>query len=109
MSSCEIIDAFPAFLSFCRTVRVEPMVVSPPHRFHGIGRALLRRAIEEAKRLDVRYLTARPVAPNHGLSSFYFNTGLRTLGKIELFMELPTSAPGRRKSGIKLWGCAFDY
>jgi len=60
MSSCEIIDAFPAFLSFCRTVRVEPMVVSPPHRFHGIGRALLRRAIEEDKRLDVRYGPERP-------------------------------------------------
>jgi len=91
------------------SAEIEPIVVTSTRRGQGVGRALLDRAIVEARRLSVRYLTVRPVARNSKVFSFYRDAGFGTLGKIELFMELRATAAGKWQSSIELWGCAFDY
>ena len=88
---------------------VEPIVVASTHRHQGIGRALLGRMIEEAGKLGVRYLGVRPVARNVDAIAFFHDAGFRTLGHIELFIELTPSAPGEWKSGLELFGHAFGY
>ena len=88
---------------------VEPIVVGSTHRGEGIGRALLNRSVEEAKRLEVRYLSVKPVARNLEAISFYYDFGFRTLGEIEMFMDLGTPAPGTWKPGPKLFGHRFQY
>jgi GNAT superfamily N-acetyltransferase len=88
---------------------VEPLVVAATHRGQGIGRALLDRMIEEARKLGVRYLSVRPVARNVGAISFFFDAGFRTLGHLEQFMDLGTPAPGTWKSGVDLFGHTFQY
>jgi ribosomal protein S18 acetylase RimI-like enzyme len=88
---------------------VEPIVVGSAHRGGGIGHALLNRTVEEAKRLKVRYLSVKPVARNLEAISFYYDFGFRTLGEIEMFMDLGTPAPGTWKSGPKLFGHRFQY
>ncbi len=88
---------------------VEPLVVLPMYRGQGIGRLLVERAVAEARNLDVRYLSARPVARNERAISFFYGAGFQTLGHIELFMDLKPEAPGTWKPGPELFGHAFDY
>jgi len=88
---------------------VDPIVVSTQHRGQGIGRTLLNCAVQEAKRLGVRYLQVRPVARNQAAVSLYHHFGFRTLGRVELFMELGQSAPGTWQPGPKLFGLSFEY
>lgn len=88
---------------------VEPIVVAPAHRDRGIGRALLTRMVEEAQALQVRYLSVKPVARNLAAISFYYDFGFRTLGEIEMFMDLGTPAPGTWKPGPELFGHSFKY
>jgi GNAT superfamily N-acetyltransferase len=88
---------------------LEPLVVAAPYRGTGIGRALTDHAIQEARKLNVLYLSVRPVARNSDAISFFFNGGFRTLGHIELFMDLnpPTADPW--KPGPTLFGHRFKY
>jgi ribosomal protein S18 acetylase RimI-like enzyme len=88
---------------------VEPVVVAATHRGQEIGRALLNHVLEEAKRLGVRYLSVKPVARNVEAIAFYYDFGFRTLGEIEMFMDLRTPAPGTWKPGPELFGHAFKY
>jgi GNAT superfamily N-acetyltransferase len=88
---------------------VEPLVVSSAFRRQGVGRALLECALERARDLEVRYLSVRPVARNEEAILFYHTVGFRTLGYIELFMDLKPEAPGDWKPGPELFGYAFDY
>ncbi len=88
---------------------IEPIVVRSEHRNKGIGRALLDRAIKEAKELDARYLSVKPVARNLEAISFYYDLGFRTLGEIEMFMDLQPSAPDTWKPGPDLFGHSFKY
>lgn len=88
---------------------VEPIVVSARHRDRGIGRELLNHAIEQAKRLGVLCLSAKPVARNEEAVSFFYDAGFQTLGHIQLFMWLGPSSPGQWKPGPELFGKPFDY
>jgi GNAT superfamily N-acetyltransferase len=92
-----------------REAEVEPIVVATTHRGKEIGRALLNHALEEARKLGVRYLSVRPVARNVEAISFCYDFGFRTLGGIEMFMELEAQAPGTWKPGPKLFGHSFQY
>jgi hypothetical protein len=65
--------------------------------------------LEKARDLEVRYLSVRPVARNEEAILFYYTVGFRTLGYIELFMDLKPGAPGDWKPGPELFGYAFDY
>ena len=88
---------------------VEPIVVSTQHRGRGIGQELLNHAIEEARRLGVLCLSVKPVARNEEAISFFYDTGFKALGHIQLFMWLGPSSPGHWRQGQELFGKSFDY
>lgn len=87
---------------------IEPIVVSSRWRGQGIGRMLLERAEEEARRLGARLLTISPVARNVEAISLFHHYGFRLLGSIEMCKLMPGEA-GQWKSGLELWGHLFDY
>lgn len=88
---------------------VEPVVVSSGQRGGGVGHALVNHVIEEAKKLGVLCLGAKPVARNEEAISFFYDAGFRTLGHIHLFMWLGDSTPDMWKPGPELFGKHFDY
>ena len=62
---------------------VEPIVVATTHRDKGIGRAVLHRMVEEARKLGVRYLSVKPVARNVEAISFYYDFGQGASTRLE--------------------------
>ena len=88
---------------------VEPLVVASASRRQGIGRALVKHVQEEAKRLQVRTLSVRPVARNADAISFFHASGFGVLGHIELFMDLEDRTASPWKSGLALLGRLFQY
>ena len=88
---------------------VEPIVVLPHERGRGIGRALLARAVEEARRAEVPLVSAKPVARNTDALSFFHMSGFRTVGHIQLFVELGQTPLCAWKPGLELFGETFDY
>jgi len=88
---------------------VEPIVVAPGYRHHGIGKALLNAMVLEAEKLGVRFLNVRPVARNAEAIAFFNTAGFRLLGRVELCLELRPSPPGAWKSSLELLGCSFEY
>ena len=88
---------------------VEPIVVSSGVRSAGIGHQLVEHAVEEARELGVLCLSVKPVARNEEAISFFFDSGFRTLGHLQLFMWLGDSFPGQWRQGPELYGKRFDY
>ena len=88
---------------------VEPIVVAGGQRDRGIGKELLRHAVQEAKRIGVLVLSVKPVARNTEAISFFYEAGFTTLGHIQLFMWLGSSSPGQWKPGPELFGKQFHY
>ena len=88
---------------------IEPIVVKSTCRRHGIGRALIDVVIHEANRLNILCLSVKPVARNDEALSFFYKSGFRSLGQIELFMWLGASSPCEWKSGLTLLGKSFFY
>ncbi len=88
---------------------IEPVVVAAQWRGRGIGRMLLGRAEEEARRLGVRLLTVAPVARNVEAISLFYRCGFRLLGSVEMCKVLTPAGAGCWKSGLELWGHLFDY
>jgi len=88
---------------------VEPLIVLHEYRNKGIGKALTDYCIEQAKKLNIRYLSVKPVARNESAIKYFYNAGFWSLGHIEMFMELPKQNPNKWKSGLKFQGRKFDY
>jgi GNAT superfamily N-acetyltransferase len=88
---------------------LEPLIVAAPHRHTGIGRALTDRALQEARQLDVRYFSVRPVARNTDAISFFFKQGFHTLGHVELFMDLKSPEAAPWQPGPRLFGHTLKY
>jgi len=88
---------------------VEPVVVLPALRGKGIGRALLARATEEARKLGVPLLSARPVVRNEDAMSFFYSSGFTKVGHVQLFMELGETPLATWKPGLELFGKSFEY
>ena len=88
---------------------VEPIVVAETHRNRGIGRQLLDHVIDEAKKLDKRFLCVKPVARNIEAISFFHDAGFKTLGHIQLFMWLGPEMPDQWKNGPEMFGKQFDF
>jgi N-acetylglutamate synthase-like GNAT family acetyltransferase len=92
-----------------KQAEVEPLVVASRLRSSGIGQALVDRAVEEARKLGVRYLSVKPVARNIEAISFYYNAGFQTLGEIEMFIDLKAGISEQWKPGPELFGLPFQY
>ncbi len=88
---------------------VDPLVVSQRFRSRGIGRRLLDRMVEEARKLGILCLYVRPVARNRDAVSFYHRAGFKTIGHLQLFQWLGPSEPGQWKPGPEIFGLPFDY
>jgi GNAT superfamily N-acetyltransferase len=88
---------------------IEPIVISSRHRGKGIGRTLVNYVIEEARKLEVRYLNVRPVARNVKAISFFHRAGFRVLGHIELFIDMRSPEHDTWEPGPDLFGHSFKY
>ncbi len=88
---------------------IEPVVVSAAHRARGVGRRLIERMLEEARARGARSVSIRPVARNALAIRRFHAAGFRTLGHIEMFLQLdPDPEPGWR-SGLDLHGLEFFF
>jgi GNAT superfamily N-acetyltransferase len=88
---------------------VEPIVVTAAARSQGIGRMLLAHAIEEARGRGVRFLSIRPVARNIEAIELFHETGFRTLGHLDMFMDLANTPPRNWRPGITVHGREFSF
>ena len=89
---------------------IEPLIVSRAHRGKGVGKHLINRVIDEARKRGVRLLNIKPVARNIRTIRFLHKQGFTNLGYIELFIDL-TAARARYswKLGPTIFGCDFNY
>jgi len=88
---------------------LEPIVVLPQYRGQGIGRALLKHAIDQARKLEVPLLCVKPVARNVEALSFFRQGGFGVVGHVQLFMDLGTIPLGTWKPGLDILGHSFEY
>ncbi|MBI4767852.1 MAG: GNAT family N-acetyltransferase [Deltaproteobacteria bacterium] len=88
---------------------VEPAVVSKQYRNQGVGTALVKYAIQKAKKLGIRFLSAKPVVRNVEAMSFLIKEGFNITGQIELFQDLSTNTERDWKTGIKIHDKNLKY
>jgi GNAT superfamily N-acetyltransferase len=89
---------------------IEPLIVSKGHRGKGIGKQLIGRAIDEARKRSVRLLNIKPVARNVQTMRFLYKQGFTNLGYIELFIDLTGASAGYNwKPGPTIFDCDFKY
>ena len=85
---------------------IEPLIVSRAYRGRGIGKQLIGRVVDEARKIGLSTLDIKPVARNAKTIKFLYEQGFTNLGYVELFIDLA----GRTwKPGPKLVGCDFNY
>lgn len=82
-----------------RSVEVEPIIVGQDHRGSGAGRALVERAVEEARALGVQRIYASPTGRNRDAIAFFRSVGLDTIGYVHLQLDLE---PRERRTGERL-------
>jgi GNAT superfamily N-acetyltransferase len=88
---------------------IEPAVVTAACRSRGVGRALVARAVDEAKRIGTRFLSVRPVARNVEAVSFLITCGFGIIGHVDLFQDLAPSQGRQWKDGIMIHGHKLRY
>lgn len=85
---------------------IEPLIVTKDCRRLGIGTHLLATALEAARSRGIKILEINPVARNTQTIEWLYEHGFRTLGQIQLFIDL-TGHPWKR--GPRLYGHQFDF
>ncbi len=80
-----------------RVGEVDPVVVTEPLRGHGIGRALLGRVADEARKRGLRRLTVSPSVRDMSALRALHTAGFGTVATVTLSYDVPGSA--RAKSG----------
>jgi GNAT superfamily N-acetyltransferase len=88
---------------------VEPLVVSSRLRSQGIGHQLLEHVIAEARMRGIRHLSIRPVARNIEALQLFHEAGFRSLGHLDMFMDLSNDAHRSWKAGIRVHDRDFTY
>jgi GNAT superfamily N-acetyltransferase len=88
---------------------IEPIVVRPSHRNGGVGAGLARHAIEESRRLGLKFVNVRPVARNAEAIRFFHREGFRFLGHIQLCLRLDEGAFSRPEHAVPLHGVDFRF
>lgn len=89
-----------------KEAEIEPLIVSKDHRGRGIGKQLIVHIVEEARKRGIRNLNIKPVARNQDAIRFLYKQGFKTLGFIELFIDLSGHT---WKTGPRIFGCDFNY
>ncbi len=88
---------------------VDPVVVSAGHRNGGIGTALVRHIVEDARRRGLRRLRVRPVARNKRAIRLYHCCGFDALGCVEMILDLADPPPVKWRDGTEFCGRRFKY
>jgi GNAT superfamily N-acetyltransferase len=88
---------------------IEPAVVTAACRSRGVGHALVGRAVDEAKRMGIRFLSVHPVARNVEAISFLVGCGFEIVGHVDLFQDLAPSQGRQWKVGITIHGHKLRY
>ena len=65
--------------------------------------------VEEARRRGVRSLSIKPVARNIEAMALYHDVGFRTLGHIDMFMDLQEGMDRDWRHSIELHGLDYRY
>ena len=103
------IVAFASLLADGDEGEIDPIVVRSDLRSQGIGTHLVHLMIGEAKRRGIGSLSIRPVARNVEAMALYHELGFRTLGHIDMFMELGSGTARTWKHGIEIHGRDYTY
>ena len=85
---------------------IEPLIVSQPYRNRGIGRRLIETVIVEVRKLDLHFLSVKPVARNIETIKFVYKLGFKNIGQVELFMDLSKK---QWKKVLKLFDLQFNF
>jgi len=85
---------------------IEPVIVDSSYRGKGVGVALVKAAIREARRLGVKYLNVRPVARNAEAIRFFKEMGFDNIGRVEVFMDFSNK---KWRKGIEIHDVPFKY
>ncbi len=85
---------------------IEPLIISKPYRNRGIGKRVIETIIAEAQRLNMKFLSVKPVARNREAIKFFYIQGFRNIGHIELFMDFSKQ---EWKKGLNLFNLQFNY
>ncbi len=101
--------ACAGLIVYGQEAEVEPVIVSSTYRGRGIGTALVRHAVGEAKRLEVRFLTIRPVARNEGAFRLFVKLGFDVVGHIELMQDLSQTSDRTWKPGLAVHGAELRH
>ena len=88
---------------------LEPIVVHPSHRNRGIGARLAQQAIDESRRLGMKYVNVRPVARNIDAIAFFHREGFTMLGRLELSIPLDASAMPDPGHEVDVHGLRFTF
>jgi GNAT superfamily N-acetyltransferase len=85
---------------------IEPLVVSKHYRNKGVGIKLVEALLLEARRLEIKYLSVKPVARNIEAIKFFYKRGFTKVGHIQLFIDFTNK---QWKKGLKLFNCEFNF
>ncbi len=87
---------------------VEPIVVTREWRSSGVGSQLLDHIIQRARDRKFRFLSIRPVARNERAIARFHASGFRTLGHVDMFMQL-NDAKRTWRSGLSIHGLDLEF
>jgi N-acetylglutamate synthase-like GNAT family acetyltransferase len=87
-----------------RSVELEPVVVAQDQRGRGAGRALVERAVEEARAEGVLRVYASPTGRNRDAIAFFHSVGLDTVGYVHVQLDLE---PRERHPAERIAGREF--
>jgi N-acetylglutamate synthase-like GNAT family acetyltransferase len=87
-----------------KSVELEPVIVGQDHRGRGAGRALVERAVEEARAAGVKRVYASPVGRNRDAIAFFHSVGLDTVGYVHVQLDLE---PRKRRPAERIAGREF--
>jgi len=104
-----IVVGFSGLLTIDQDAEIEPVVVTETQRSQGIGRLLIQRLVEEAYRLNVRFLSLSPVARNKEAIELFVSLGFDIVGQVELFQELNNPQDRQWMEGLMLHGRRLRY
>lgn len=88
---------------------LEPIVVRPTHRGRGVGAALTRHAITEARALGKRFISVRPVGRNVEAIAFFRQVGFRLLNRVELALPLAEGVGPADEHEVDVHGLSFRF
>lgn len=87
---------------------VEPIVVTREWRSTGVGSRLLDHIVQRARDRRLRFLSIRPVARNERAIARFHASGFRTLGHVDMFMQLD-DAERTWRSGLSIHGLDLAF